>query len=85
MKSDDEFSKNEKIILNVIKNQLGISEIKTSDKIIDDLHADSLDIIEILMELEDIFEVDAIDEDCLKLITVKDVINYTNSLVLLAK
>jgi acyl carrier protein len=38
-------------IKNIIKEQLSVSEIKDSDRLIDDLFADSLDVVEILMNL----------------------------------
>lgn len=55
-------------IKNIIKDQLSISDIKDSDRLIDDLYADSLDIVEILMNLEDTYGIEIseneIGENC---------------------
>ncbi len=45
----------------------------------DDLGADSLDLVELVMELEDEFDIEIADEEAEKIATVGDVINYINS------
>ncbi len=45
---------------------------------IDDLGADSLDIVEMIMTIEDEFDVEISDEDAEKIVTVQDAINYIN-------
>lgn len=62
----------------VIAKQLKISEdeIKPDSKLVDDLKADSLDIVELVMELEEQYELEIPDEDMPGLQTVQDVIEY---------
>lgn len=69
-------------IITTLAKQLRISpdEILVSSNIIDDLGADSLDLVEILMALESEFGTSISDDDALKLKTVGDVIEYCNSL-----
>jgi len=45
----------------------------------DDLEADSLDVVELVMELEDEFDMEISDEDAEKIGTVGDAVNYINS------
>lgn len=45
----------------------------------DDLEADSLDVVELVMELEDEFDMEIADEDAEKIATVGDAVNYINS------
>lgn len=58
--------------------QLNISKDKIQDdsKLVEDLGADSLDMVEMLMTLEDEFGVSISDEDALKLKTVADIVSY---------
>ena len=44
----------------------------------DDLGADSLDLVELIMSMEEEFDVDISDEDAEKLVTVKDALEYVN-------
>ncbi|MFC2950142.1 acyl carrier protein [Virgibacillus sediminis] len=46
----------------------------------DDLEADSLDVVELVMELEDEFDMEIADEEAEKINTVGDAVNYINSL-----
>jgi acyl carrier protein len=46
---------------------------------VDDLGADSLDLVELIMTMEEEFDIDISDEDAEKLVTVKDAIDYINS------
>nr|CDQ35881.1 Acyl carrier protein [Virgibacillus halodenitrificans] len=46
----------------------------------DDLDADSLDVVELVMELEDEFDMEIADEEAEKINTVGDAVNYINSL-----
>ena len=52
------------------------SKIKLSDNLIDTLGFDSMDIIEFVMRLEEEFNIEILDLDFYRIITVKDVINY---------
>jgi acyl carrier protein len=45
----------------------------------DDLEADSLDVVELIMELEDEFDMEIADEEAEKLTTVGDAVDYINS------
>lgn len=69
-------------VISSLAKQLRISpdEISLSSNIIDDLGADSLDLVEILMELENELGVSISDDDALKLKTVNDVIDFCESL-----
>lgn len=46
----------------------------------DDLDADSLDVVELVMELEDEFDMEIADEEAEKINTVGDAVNYINSI-----
>ena len=58
--------------------QLNISKDKIQDdsKLVEDLGADSVDMVEMLMTLEDDFGVSISDEDALNLKTVADIVSY---------
>lgn len=58
--------------------QLNISKdkINADSKIIEDLGADSLDMVEMLMTLEDEFGISISDEEAVNLKTVSDIVNY---------
>jgi acyl carrier protein len=62
----------------IVVNQLGVSPDQASDdaKFIEDLGADSLDQVELVMALEEEFGADIPDEDAEKLTTVGDAIKY---------
>ena len=45
----------------------------------DDLEADSLDVVELVMELEDEFDMEIADEEAEKIVTVGDAVEYINS------
>lgn len=69
-------------VISSLAKQLRISpdDISLSSNIIDDLGADSLDLVEILMELETELGVSISDDDALKLKTVNDVIVFCDGL-----
>ncbi|MCX5806669.1 MAG: acyl carrier protein [Proteobacteria bacterium] len=62
----------------MIVEQLGVneSEVIPEAKFIDDLGADSLDIVELIMALEDAYGIEIPDEDAEKMETVGDAIKY---------
>ena len=62
----------------VIAEQLNVSEdeIKLESNFVEDLGADSLDVVELVMALEEKFEIEIPDEDAEKIATVKDVVDY---------
>lgn len=71
-------------VIRIIRDQLGINEsqfIKESDGIVDDLGADSLDTITLVMALEEEFIIKIADEDAGKVETVSDVISLVQSTV----
>ena len=65
----------------MIASQLNIKEEKLEDnaKIIDDLGADSLDIVEMFMTLEEEFEITIPDDKVIELKTVADVVNFVKN------
>ena len=64
----------------IIVDQLGVDEgqVKNEASFIDDLGADSLDTVELVMAFEEKFDVEIPDEDAEKLVTVQSVIDYLN-------
>ena len=74
-------SSTEERVKNIIVTQLGVKaeEIKNESKIIDDLGADSLDTVELVMALEEEFETEIPDEDAEKITSVQEAIDYVNS------
>ena len=63
----------------VIGEQLGIDDIETitmETTFIEDLGADSLDIVELIMALEEEFDTEIPDSDAEKVVTVGDVVDY---------
>jgi len=70
-------------VKDIIANELGVEREKlTNDaSFTDDLGADSLDIVELVMEFEKEFNIDIPDEEAEKLRTVGDALNYLNEKV----
>ena len=68
-------------IVKIICEQLGKeeSEIKMSSNFIDDLDADSLDTVELVMALEEEFEIDIPDEAAEKITTVQSAIDFISA------
>ncbi|MGQ9548486.1 MAG: acyl carrier protein [Roseiflexus sp.] len=62
----------------IVAEQLGVDESKIvpEARFTEDLNADSLDLVEMIMELEEAFGVEIPDEDAEKIITVQDALNY---------
>jgi acyl carrier protein len=71
----------EEKVKSIIVDQLGVNETEVtgSASFIDDLGADSLDIIELVMAFEEAFGVEIPDEDAEKIKTVADAIQYVAS------
>ncbi|MBD8031721.1 MULTISPECIES: acyl carrier protein [Solibacillus] len=65
----------------VIVDRLGVdeSEVKLEASFREDLGADSLDVVELVMELEDEFDMEISDEDAEKIATVGNAISYIES------
>jgi len=74
MSSEEIFDKVREIII----EQLGVQEsaVTMEASFIDDLGADSLDIVELIMALEEEFDIEIPDSDAEKVITVGDVVDY---------
>jgi acyl carrier protein len=68
----------EKRVKEIIVEQLGVEEEQVTPEasFIDDLGADSLDTVELIMAFEEDFDVEIPDEEAEKIITVKDAISY---------
>ena len=65
----------------IVVEQLGVdeSEVTMEASCIDDLGADSLDLVELIMALEDEFDIEIPDEEAEKLKTVGDAVNYAKA------
>ena len=72
--------KNAPRIRDIIEKELGVEREKLTDdaSFIEDLGADSLDIVELVMEFEKEFNIDIPDEEAEKLRTVGDALTYMN-------
>ena len=70
----------EKRVKEIIVEQLGVKpeEVTNEASFVDDLGADSLDTVELVMALEEEFDVEIPDEDAEKIVTVVDATNYIN-------
>ena len=64
----------------IIVDQLGVNESKITEdsSFVDDLGADSLDIVELIMAFEEEFDIEIPDEDAEKIKTVGDAVKYLN-------
>ncbi len=62
----------------IIVDQLGVDEdqVTMEASFMDDLDADSLDIVELIMALEEAFDMEVSDEEAEKMNTVKDVVSF---------
>ena len=69
-------------VRDVIVEQLSVSPdaVKMEAKIVEDLGADSLDVVELIMALEEKFDVEIPDTDAEKLLSVADVVTYIEKL-----
>ena len=74
MSTEEIFNKVKEIIV----EQLGVAEtaVVAEASFIDDLGADSLDIVELIMALEEEFDIEIPDSDAEKVVTVNDVVEY---------
>ena len=67
-------------VIEIVVQQLGVDKDKVTPEasFVDDLGADSLDTVELVMALEEEFETEIPDEDAEKIKTIKDAIDYVN-------
>ncbi len=71
----------EERVKQIIVEQLGVdeAEVTPTASFVDDLGADSLDTVELVMAFEEAFEIEIPDEDAEKIRTVKDAVDYIGS------
>lgn len=71
----------EERVQKIIAEQLSVGEdqVTSEASFVDDLGADSLDTVELVMALEEEFEIDIPDEEAEKIINVQDAVNYIKS------
>jgi acyl carrier protein len=71
----------EETVKSIIVDQLGVSEsdVVPGAHFVDDLGADSLDTVELVMKFEEDFDIEIPDEDAEKIQTVQDAIDYINA------
>ena len=69
-------------VIDVVVEQLSVSpdQVKLDSKIIEDLGADSLDVVELVMALEEKFGIEIPDSESEKLVSIKDVVDYIENL-----
>jgi acyl carrier protein len=77
-KSEEIMSSVEERVKKIVCEQLGVkeSEVQNTSSFVEDLGADSLDTVELVMALEEEFETEIPDEEAEKLSTVQDAIDY---------
>lgn len=65
----------------IVVEQLGVKEeeVNNGSSFVDDLGADSLDTVELVMALEEEFDIEIPDEDAEKITTVQQAIDYVNA------
>jgi len=71
----------EEKVKEIISKQLGVntSEVKSEASFVEDLGADSLDTVELVMAFEEAFGIEIPDEDAEKIVKVKDAVEYINN------
>jgi acyl carrier protein len=71
----------EERVRKIVCEQLGKSdeEVKNDSSFVDDLGADSLDTVELVMALEEEFDLEIADEEAEQISTVQEAVNYINS------
>ncbi len=68
-------------VTNIIVEQLGVSanEVKPGASFVEDLGADSLDLTELIMAIEEEFDIEIADDDAQNILKVQDAISYIES------
>ncbi|HBH29140.1 MAG: acyl carrier protein [Desulfofustis sp. PB-SRB1] len=69
-------------LIDIIVEQLSVEKDKvvSGASFVDDLGADSLDLVELIMAMEEKFDIEIPDEDAEKIVTVQDAVDYVNNL-----
>ncbi|MDR1777693.1 MAG: acyl carrier protein [Desulfovibrio sp.] len=69
-------------VVKIIVEQLGVSqdEVKPDASFVEDLGADSLDLTELIMAMEEEFDIEIADDDAQKILKVKDAVAYIENL-----
>ncbi len=70
----ENFEKIKEILVDVLG--VNTDDVKQESKFVDDLGADSLDLVELIMSLEDKFQIEISDTDAEKILTVQDALDY---------
>jgi acyl carrier protein len=67
----------------IIAEQLGVEESSVTNEkyFVKDLGADSLDTVELVMKLEDEFNIEISDDDAEKIVTVQSALDYINNII----
>ncbi|GMU36985.1 MAG: acyl carrier protein [Phycisphaerae bacterium] len=70
-------------VIQIVSDQMGVDkgEITAETSFVDDLNADSLDTVELVMELEDEFDTSIPDEEAEKIKTVGDAVAYVEKMI----
>jgi len=68
-------------VIEIVIDKLGVEQSKVTEnaKFIDDLGADSLDTVELIMEFEDEFSIEIPDEDAETILSVKEAVEYIDN------
>ena len=71
----------EQRVKKIVAEQLGVNEteVKSESSFVDDLRADSLDTVELVMALEEEFDCEIPDEEAEKITTVKQAVDYVSA------
>lgn len=79
--SEKKINNTEEQVRTIIAKKLSkkIEEVTLDSRLVEDLGADSLDVVELLMMLEDEYNITIQDEDAVKLNTIKDIIAFLDS------
>jgi len=72
----------EERVKKIVSDQLGkdVEDIQSDSSFVDDLGADSLDTVELVMALEEEFDLEIADEDAEKISTVNEAVSYINDI-----
>lgn len=68
-------------VIEIVANELSVSKEDLNEKthLQDDLNADSLDAVELIMSIEDEFDIEISDDEAQNLRTIGDIVNYINA------